>query len=49
MLSTAVWVAGLLLMAGAFGFLWGGPVAAVAAVGAVLFFVGVVADWWGLF
>ena len=48
MLSTAVWVAGLLLMAGAFGFIFGGPAVAVIAVGAVLFFVGVAADYWGL-
>lgn len=49
MLSTAVWVAGLLMLAGAFGFLLGGPVTTVIAVGAVLFFVGSAADYWGLF
>lgn len=48
MRSTALWVTGLLIMAAAFGWALGGPVASAVAVGAVLFFVGVAADYWGL-
>jgi hypothetical protein len=48
MVSTAIWVTGLVLMAGALGFAFAGPVTSVVAVGAVLFFTGVAADYWGL-
>lgn len=43
-----MWVAGLLIMGAAFGWALAGPVASAVAVGAVLFFVGVAADYWGL-
>ncbi len=48
MRSTVLWVAGLVLMAATFGWQLGGLAAATVAVGAVLFFVGVAADYWGL-
>lgn len=48
MVATTIWVTGLMLMAGAFGYAIAGPVASVVAVGAVLFFFGVAADYWEL-
>lgn len=48
MRETVMWVTGLMLMVAAAAYTIGGPVALIAAVGAVLFVAGVAIDYWEL-